>query len=444
MAGEGIAAQQMLQQQAALEQRNAAMQNMMKQQAASQIMRQIATSEVQRSMALDRQRGQALQSGADRQARRDVGQSRMEMQKDLEEKQKLLGLIGGAAEAAGALGGYLQSQNALEEAQFQGRMEAAALDPEVDDFSQFNPEDVAALQAMSKAQTQADADAMVFDEAELAGVMGDPEVVGRGQELAMRQQSLEDLTGAAQGAMSRPSARLDQLYSDAAREQRQQDLQFANDPDSRRMRRAVHTPQLDAMPTEAEMNPEDLAALKELGAASQMPLQGDPSVNIGEEITGEVGRVESLLDTIQAAKEAMGRPSGRLEELRSDAARERRQQDLQFANDPDSRRMRRAVNRPQLDTMVTPSQMNPSDLGELMELGAANQVPMEFDERDVAQTAAQLEQLQVLREAGELPQSYYLDQLYRERDRERRMAIMKALADMRRLDPRVTPVEGGR
>jgi len=444
MAGEGIAAQQMLQQQAALEQRNAAMQNMMKQQAASQIMRQIATSEVQRSMALDRQRGQALQSGADRQARRDVGQSRMEMQKDLEEKQKLLGLIGGAAEAAGALGGYLQSQNALEEAQFQGRMEAAALDPEVDDFSQFNPEDVAALQAMSKAQTRADADAMVFDEAELAGVMGDPEVVGRGQELAMRQQSLEDLTGAAKGAMSRPSAQLDQLYSDAAREQRQQDLQFANDPDSRRMRRATHTPQLDAMPTEAEMNPEDLAALKELGAASQMPLQEDPSVNIGEEITGEVGRVESLMDTIQAAKEAMGRPSGRLDELRSDAARERRQQDLQFANDPDSRRMRRAVNRPQIDTMVTPSQMNPSDLGELMELGTANQVPMEFDERDVAQTAAQLEQLQVLREAGELPQSYYLDQLYRERDRERRMAIMKALADMRRLDPRVTPVEGGR
>ena len=340
MAGEGIAAQQMLQQQAALEQRNAAMQNMMKQQAASQIMRQIATSEVQQSMALDRQRGQALQSGADRQARRDVGQSRVEMQKDLEEKQKLLGLIGGAAEAAGALGGYLQSQNALKEAQFQGRMEAAALDPEVDDFSQFNPEDVAALQAMSKAQTQADADAMMFNEAELAGIMSDPEVVGRGQELAMRQQSLEDLTGAAKDAMSRPSAQLDQLYSDAARE--------------------------------------------------------------------------------------------------------RRQQDLQFANDPDSRRMRRAVNRPQLDTMVTPSQMNPSDLGELIELGTANQVPMEFDERDVAQTAAQLEQLQVLREAGELPQSYYLDQLYRERDRERRMAIMKALADMRRLDPRVTPIEGGR
>lgn len=167
MAGEGIAAQQMLQQQAALEQRNAAMQNMMKQQAASQIMRQIAMGEVQREMAREAQTGRALGSAADRESRRDVGKARMETQKELEEKQKLLGLIGGAAEAAGALGSYMISQNALEDAQFQGRMKAAALDPQVDDFSQFNPEDIAALQAMSQEQTLADAAPLVFDEEKL-------------------------------------------------------------------------------------------------------------------------------------------------------------------------------------------------------------------------------------------------------------------------------------
>ena len=167
MAGEGIAAQQMLQQQAALEQRNAGMQNMMKQQAASQIMRQIAMGEVQRSMAREAQTGQALQSAADRESRRDVGKSRMETQRELEEKQKLFGLIGGAAEAAGALGGYMISQQGLEDAQFQGRVEKAALDPQVDDMSQFNPEDLAALQAMSQEQTLADAAPLMFDEEKL-------------------------------------------------------------------------------------------------------------------------------------------------------------------------------------------------------------------------------------------------------------------------------------
>jgi len=164
MAGEGIAAQQMLQQQAALEQRNAAMQNMMKQQAASQIMRQIAASEIQREMAMEAQTGRALESAAGSQDRRDVGKSRMETQKELEEKQRLLGLIGGAAEAAGALGGYLQSQNALKEAQFKGRVEKAALNPQVDDMSQFNPDDLAALRAMSDEQTFAEAKAAEFDE----------------------------------------------------------------------------------------------------------------------------------------------------------------------------------------------------------------------------------------------------------------------------------------
>ena len=164
MAGEGIAAQQMLQQQAALEQRNAGMQNMMKQQAASQIMRQIAMGEIQREMAMEAQPGRSLESAAGRKDRRDVGKSRMETQKELEEKQRLLGLIGGAAEATGALGGYLVSQQALEDAQFKERVAKSALNPEVDDMSQFNPDDLAALRAMSQEQTLADAAPLMFDE----------------------------------------------------------------------------------------------------------------------------------------------------------------------------------------------------------------------------------------------------------------------------------------
>ena len=164
MAGEGIAAQQMLQQQAALEQRNAAMQNMMKQQAASQIMRQIAASEIQREMAMEAQTGRSLESAAGSKDRRDVGKSRMETQKELEEKQRLLGLIGGAAEATGALGGYLVSQQALEDAQFKERVARSALNPEVDDMSQFNPDDLAALRAMADEQTSAEAKAAEFDE----------------------------------------------------------------------------------------------------------------------------------------------------------------------------------------------------------------------------------------------------------------------------------------
>ena len=164
MAGEGIAAQQMLQQQAALEQRNAGMQNMMKQQAASQIMRQIAIGEVQREMAMEAQTGRSLESAAGSKDRRDVGKSRMETQKEVEEKQRLLGLIGGAAEATGALGGYLVSQQALEDAQFKERVAKSALNPEVDDMSQFDPDDLAALRAMADEQTSAEAKAAEFDE----------------------------------------------------------------------------------------------------------------------------------------------------------------------------------------------------------------------------------------------------------------------------------------
>ena len=154
----------MLRQQTAAEGRGQMVKDAIAGQAASQIMRQIAMGEAQREMAREAQTGRALESAAGRQAQRDVGKARMETQKELEEKQKLLGLIGGAAEATGALGGYLVSQNALEEAQFKGRVEKAALNPGVDDMSQFNPEDLEALRAMSQEQTDADAAAMVFNE----------------------------------------------------------------------------------------------------------------------------------------------------------------------------------------------------------------------------------------------------------------------------------------
>ena len=164
MAGESAFLSQMLRQQAAAKGRGQMVKDAIAGQAASQIMRQIAMGEIQREMAREAQTGRALESAAGRQAQRDVGKSRLETQKGLEEQQRLLGLIGGAAEATGALGGYLVSQNALEEAQFKARVEKAALNPEVDDMSQFNPQDLEALRAMSQEQTEADAAAMVFDE----------------------------------------------------------------------------------------------------------------------------------------------------------------------------------------------------------------------------------------------------------------------------------------
>ena len=174
MAGESAFLSQMLRQQAAEEENGRMVKEAVAGQAASQIMRQIAMGEVQREMAREAQTGRALESAAGSKDRRDVGKSRLETQKGLEEQQRLLGLIGGAAEATGALGGYMISQNALEEAQFKARVEKAALNPEVDDMSQFNPEDLAALRAMSQEQTLADAAPLMFDEGavDIRGVEG--------------------------------------------------------------------------------------------------------------------------------------------------------------------------------------------------------------------------------------------------------------------------------
>ena len=162
---------QMLRQQAAAEEQRRMVKDAVAGQAASSIMRQIAMGEIQQEMAREARTGRALEFAARSEAKRDVAQSRLEAQGELYEKQKLLGLIGGAADAAGALGAYFIEKNATDKAQaeaaFQKRMDLSAMNPQVDDMSQFNPEDIEALQAMSKAQTRADADAMVFDPAKV-------------------------------------------------------------------------------------------------------------------------------------------------------------------------------------------------------------------------------------------------------------------------------------
>ena len=162
---------QMLRQQAAAEEQRRMVKDAVAGQAASSIMRQIAMGEIQQEMAREARTGRALEAAAGAESRRSVSKSRLEAQKELDEKQKLLGLIGGAADATGALGAYFIEKNAMDKAQaeaaFQKRMDLSAMNPQVDDMSQFNPEDIEALQAMSKAQTRADADAMVFDPAKV-------------------------------------------------------------------------------------------------------------------------------------------------------------------------------------------------------------------------------------------------------------------------------------
>ena len=162
---------QMLRQQAAAEEQRRMVKDAVAGQAASSIMRQIAMGEIQQEMAREARTGRALEAAVGAESRRSVSKSRLEAQKELDGKQKLLGLIGGAADATGALGAYFIEKNATDKAQaeaaFQKRMDLSAMNPQVDDMSQFNPEDIEALQAMSKAQTRADADAMVFDPAKV-------------------------------------------------------------------------------------------------------------------------------------------------------------------------------------------------------------------------------------------------------------------------------------
>ena len=145
---------QMLRQQAAAEEQRRMVKDAVAGQAASSIMRQIAMGEIQQEMASEARTGRALEAAAGAESRRSVSKSRLEAQKELDEKQKLLGLIGGAADATGALGAYFIEKNATDKAQaeaaFQKRMALSAMNPQVDDMSQFNPEDIEALRLCQK------------------------------------------------------------------------------------------------------------------------------------------------------------------------------------------------------------------------------------------------------------------------------------------------------
>lgn len=99
-----------LRQQAIAEMRGQMLQDQITKQVSRQIIGQIANQEIGRSMQRQQARGRAIQSAADRESRRDVGKTQLEMQRDIAQKQKTLGLVGAAAAATGALGAHLAMQ----------------------------------------------------------------------------------------------------------------------------------------------------------------------------------------------------------------------------------------------------------------------------------------------------------------------------------------------
>jgi len=99
-----------LRQQAIAEMRGQMLQDQIAKQVSRQIIGQIANQEIGRSMQSEQSRGRAIQSAADKESRRDVGRTQLEMQRDIAQRQKTLGLIGSAASATGALGAHLAMQ----------------------------------------------------------------------------------------------------------------------------------------------------------------------------------------------------------------------------------------------------------------------------------------------------------------------------------------------
>ena len=75
---------------------------MLQDQIAKQVSRQISGA-LQGQLAT----GRALERAADRTSRREIGKTQLEMQKDLAQRQKTLGLIGAVAAATGTLGAHL-------------------------------------------------------------------------------------------------------------------------------------------------------------------------------------------------------------------------------------------------------------------------------------------------------------------------------------------------
>ena len=99
-----------LRQQAIAEMRGQMLQDQIAKQVSRQIIGQIANQEIGRNMQREQARGRSIQSAADRESRRDVGKTQLELQRDIARRQKTLGLIGAAASATGALGAYLAMQ----------------------------------------------------------------------------------------------------------------------------------------------------------------------------------------------------------------------------------------------------------------------------------------------------------------------------------------------
>ena len=96
-----------LRQQAIAEMRGQMLQDQITKQVSRQIIGQIANQEIGRSMQSEQGRGQAIQSAADRESRRDDGKTQLEVEREIASKQKRQQLIGSVAGSLGALGAHL-------------------------------------------------------------------------------------------------------------------------------------------------------------------------------------------------------------------------------------------------------------------------------------------------------------------------------------------------
>lgn len=105
-----------LRQQAIHSRRGQMMQDEIYRQVSRQIMGQVARQEVGGGIQRRQQRGRSLESAENRETGRDIRRTQFEMQKDLHEKQKTLGLITGAAKAAADLGAFMATQRSPDEA----------------------------------------------------------------------------------------------------------------------------------------------------------------------------------------------------------------------------------------------------------------------------------------------------------------------------------------
>jgi hypothetical protein len=99
-----------LRQQAMQQVRGDMLQGQIARQVANRIIGQVAAQEIGGSMQRQQAMGKTLDRAAGQQARRDVGRTQMEMRERLGEKEKLFGLIGATASAAGTLGSFLASR----------------------------------------------------------------------------------------------------------------------------------------------------------------------------------------------------------------------------------------------------------------------------------------------------------------------------------------------